>query len=321
MNLLAELYNNQQNITQNPTGTIRTPRQIAYDNWLNAQQQAQNTTKDEWGQAIGNSVNGLAKIISSAVVKNPYERAGATRNLDNFDDRQDQLVRDWAMQRMKNRNDFVQQAKEQLGMATADEERDWNRDLTTQQLAYKKELDRINQENNERDFNERVRQFDEQMKFAKEQAKANAENKVKETQDKQIQETLANIQNIESNINNLSQAKSLNNQVKNDGDLMSVFTTALNPFAKTPSSNRLSPIYQAYTKETDPKKVEMEIEKMGYRKGMSTKAFNENTDRLLQENRNQLIQQYAKLGYKILQDDETGLIRVVDNNGKTIKEF
>ena len=60
---------------------------------------------------------------------------------------------------------------------------------------------------------------------------------------------------------------------------------------------------------------------MGYRKGMSTKAFNENTDRLLQENRNQLIQQYAKLGYKILQDDETGLIRVVDNNGKTIKEF
>ena len=235
MNLLAELYNNQQNITQNPTGTIRTPRQIAYDNWLNAQQQAQNTKKDEWGQAIGNSVNGLAKIISSAVVKNPYERAGATRNLDNFDDRQDQLVRDWAMQRMKNRNDFVQQAKEQLGMATADEERDWNRDLTTQQLAYKKELDRINQENNERDFNERVRQFDEQMKFAKEQAKANAENKVKETQDKQIQETLANIQNIESNINNLSQAKSLNNQVKNDGDLMSVFTTALNPFAKTPS--------------------------------------------------------------------------------------
>ena len=321
MSILAELYNNQQNISQNPTGTIRTPRQIAYDNWLNAQQQAQNTTKDEWGQAIGNSVNGLAKIISSAVVKNPYERAGATRNLDNFDDRQDQLVRDWALQRMKNRNDFVQQAKEQLGLATADEERDWNRDLTTQQLAYKKELDRINQENNERDFNERVRQFDEQMKFAKEQAKANAENKVKETQDKQIQETLANIQNIESNINNLSQAKSLNNQVKNDGDLMSVFTTALNPFAKTPSANRLSPIYQAYTKETDPKKVEMEIEKMGYRKGMSTKAFNENTDRLLQENRNQLMQQYAKLGYKILQDDETGLIRVVDNNGKTIKEF
>ena len=152
MNLLAELYNNQQNITQNPTGTIRTPRQIAYDNWLNAQQQAQNTTKDEWGQAIGNSVNGLAKIISSAVVKNPYERAGATRNLDNFDDRQDQLVRDWAMQRMKNRNDFVQQAKEQLGMAMADEEREYNRNAQqqAQQQAYEQWLQE--QANKEREL-------------------------------------------------------------------------------------------------------------------------------------------------------------------------
>lgn len=149
MNLLAELYNNQQNITQNPTGTIRTPRQIAYDNWLNAQQQAQNTTKDEWGQAIGNSVNGLAKIISSAVVKDPYQKAGATRNLDNFDDRQDQLVRDWAMQRMKNRNDFVQQAKEQLGMTTADEEREYNRNAQqqAQQQAYEQWLkDQANKE-------------------------------------------------------------------------------------------------------------------------------------------------------------------------------
>ena len=152
MNLLAELYNNQQNITQNPTGTIRTPRQMAYDNWLNAQQQAQNTTKDEWGQAIGNSVNGLAKIISSAVVKDPYERAGATRNLDNFDDRQDQLVRDWAMQRMKNRNDFVQQAKEQLGLATADEEREYNRNAQqqAQQQAYEQWLQE--QANKEREL-------------------------------------------------------------------------------------------------------------------------------------------------------------------------
>lgn len=145
MNLLAELYNNQQNITQNPTGTIRTPRQIAYDNWLNAQQQAQNTTKDEWGQAIGNSVNGLAKIISSAVVKNPYERAGATRNLDNFDARQDALVRQWAMEQAKKRNDFVNQAREQLGMAKADEEQAYNRQQDALKFAYQKALDEWNQ--------------------------------------------------------------------------------------------------------------------------------------------------------------------------------
>ena len=174
MNLLAELYNNQQNITQNPTGTIRTPRQIAYDNWLNAQQQAQNTTKDEWGQAIGNSVNGLAKIISSAVVKDPYQKAGATRNLDNFDDRQDQLVRDWAMQRMKNRNDFVQQAKEQLGLATADEERDYEKEQNEIKLAYQKALDEWNQnfkkdefkyqqDKDVRDFNEDIRRYNKNL--------------------------------------------------------------------------------------------------------------------------------------------------------------
>lgn len=175
MNLLAELYNNQQNISQNPTGTIRTPRQIAYDNWLNAQQQAQNTTKDEWGQAIGNSVNGLAKIISSAVVKNPYERAGATRNLDNFDDRQDQLVRDWAMQRMKNRNDFVQQAKEQLGMTTADEEREYAKQQNEIKLAYQKALDEWNQnfkkdefkysqDKDKKEFDEDVRRYNQNQK-------------------------------------------------------------------------------------------------------------------------------------------------------------
>lgn len=175
MNLLAELYNNQQNITQNPTGTIRTPRQIAYDNWLNAQQQAQNTTKDEWGQAIGNSVNGLAKIISSAVVKDPYQKAGATRNLDNFDNRQDQLVRDWAMQRMKNRNDFVQQAKEQLGMATADEERDYEKEQNEIKLAYQKALDEWNQnfkkdefkysqDKDKKEFDEGVRRYNQNQK-------------------------------------------------------------------------------------------------------------------------------------------------------------
>lgn len=208
MNLLAELYNNQQNITQNPTGTIRTPRQIAYDNWLNAQQQAQNTTKDEWGQAIGNSVNGLAKIISSAVVKNPYERAGATRNLDNFDDRQDQLVRDWAMQRMKNRNDFVQQAKEQLGLATADEDRAYNRDLTAQQIAYKKLQDELAQKNYEQeqevkaknraedvDFRERTLKFQQdeaerKRKDAYEQAQREAEAKALAEQQKKEEEEL-----------------------------------------------------------------------------------------------------------------------------------
>ena len=147
MGLLSSLYQQQQQINQNPTSATRTPIQNAYDNLLNAQSNAQNTAKEEWGSAIGNSVNGLAKIIASSVIGNPIEKAASTRNLDNFDARQDALVRQWAMEQAKKRNDFVNQAREQLGMAKADEEQAYNR----QQDAYKKMID-------ERNFNNIVKQ-------------------------------------------------------------------------------------------------------------------------------------------------------------------
>lgn len=147
MGLLSPLYQQQQQINQNPTSAIRTPIQNAYDNLLNAQSNSQNTAKEEWGSAIGNSVNGLAKIIASSVIGNPIEKAASTRNLDNFDARQDALVRQWAMEQAKKRNDFVNQAREQLGMAKADEEQAYNR----QQDAYKKMID-------ERNFNNIVKQ-------------------------------------------------------------------------------------------------------------------------------------------------------------------
>lgn len=169
MGLLSSLYQQQQQINQNPTTTVKTPIQIAYDNYLNAQANAQNTKQDELGSAIGNSVNGLAKIIASSVIKNPFEKAGATSNLDNFDARQDDLVRNWALQRAKKRNDFVNQAREQLGMAKADEEQAYNRDLTTQQLAYKKLQDEIANKLNE-----------DKLKFAKEQAEQAQKNFDKE---------------------------------------------------------------------------------------------------------------------------------------------
>ena len=159
MGLLSSLYQQQQQINQNPTSATRTPIQNAYDNLLNAQSNAQNTAKEEWGSAIGNSVNGLAKIIASSVIGNPIEKAASTRNLDNFDARQDALVRQWAMEQAKKRNDFVNQAREQLGMAKADEEQAYNRDLTAQQIAYKQAQDMLNNELNRDKFN-----------FAKEQA-------------------------------------------------------------------------------------------------------------------------------------------------------
>ena len=158
MNILASLFNQQQQIAQNPTSVVKTPRQQAYENLMNAQQQAQNTTSDEWGSMLGHTVNGLAKIVASQAIKNPYERAGATRNLDNFDDRQDALARNWALQRMKQKNDYVQQAKDQLGLAIADENEQYNRDFNARKMAYQKMIDERNWDNLLKQQEEKKRQ-------------------------------------------------------------------------------------------------------------------------------------------------------------------
>lgn len=208
MGLLSSLYQQQQQINQNPTSAVRTPIQNAYDNLLNAQANAQNTAKEEWGSAIGNSVNGLAKIIASSVIGNPIEKAASTRNLDNFDARQDALVRQWAMEQAKKRNDFVNQAREQLGIAKADEEQAYNRELTKQQIAYKKLQDELAQKNYEQeqevkannraedvDFRERTFKWQQdeaerKRKDAYEQAQREAEAKALAEQQKKEEEEL-----------------------------------------------------------------------------------------------------------------------------------
>lgn len=160
--LLSTLsFNNVAQISQNPTSVIKTPRQEAYDNLLKAQEQAQNTTGDSWGQAIGNSISGLGKIISSAVIKDPYQKAGATNSLTEGDARQDQMIRDWANQRAKQKQDYIQQAKEQLGLAIEDEDKAYDRAWKGTQFAYQQALDKLAQENNERDFNEGVRRYNQ----------------------------------------------------------------------------------------------------------------------------------------------------------------
>lgn len=147
---LADLYNNQA--IQNPN-VQKTPLQIAYENLLNAQQQAQNTKSEEWGSAIGNSINGLGKIISSAVISDPYQKAGATNSLTMADDRQDRLIKEWLDRRMNKKNNFVQQAKEQLGLANAEEEKDYQRGLqkTQAEISAQQYADKLAQI--ERDFN------------------------------------------------------------------------------------------------------------------------------------------------------------------------
>ena len=202
MSLLSDIFQQNQQIAQNPTRVIKNPLQTAYDNYLNAQNKAQDTKADEWGSAIGHSINGLAKIIASATVKNPYERAGATSNLDNFDERQDNLVRNWALQRAKQRNYYVQQAREQLGLAREDDDKNYNRELTAQQIAYKKAQDEIANKLNEDKFN-----------FAKAQAEIDNQNKA-DILDLQKKKFDAEIKALQNKAPELTEEEKLHNEIK-----------------------------------------------------------------------------------------------------------
>lgn len=202
MSLLSDIFQQNQQIAQNPTRVIKSPLQTAYDNYINAQNNAQNNKEDEWGSAIGHSINGLAKIIASATVKNPYERAGATSNLDNFDERQDNLVRNWALQRAKQRNDYVQQAREQLGLAREDDDKNYNRELTAQQIAYKKAQDDIANKLNEDKFN-----------FAKAQAEIDNQNKA-DILKLQKDKLNAEIKALQNKAPELTEEEKLQNEIK-----------------------------------------------------------------------------------------------------------
>ena len=202
MSLLSDIFQQNQQIAQNPTRVIKSPLQTAYDNYINAQNNAQNNKEDEWGSAIGHSINGLAKIIASATVKNPYERAGATSNLDNFDERQDNLVRNWALQRAKQRNDYVQQAREQLGLAREDDDKNYNRELTAQQIAYKKAQDDIANKLNEDKFN-----------FAKAQAEIDNQNKA-DILKLQKDKLNAEIDALKNKAPELTEEEKLQNEIK-----------------------------------------------------------------------------------------------------------
>lgn len=202
MSLLSDIFQQNQQIAQNPTRVIKNPLQTAYDNYINAQNNAQNNKEDEWGSAIGHSINGLAKIIASATVKNPYERAGATSNLDNFDERQDNLVRNWALQRAKQRNDYVQQAREQLGLAREDDDKNYNRELTAQQIAYKKAQDDIANKLNEDKFN-----------FAKAQAEIDNQNKA-DILKLQKDKLNAEIKALQNKAPELTEEEKLQNEIK-----------------------------------------------------------------------------------------------------------
>lgn len=177
MSLLNDILQQNNQIAQNPTSVIRTPTQVAYDNLLNRQAEIekQNKTNGLVG-GLMSGIGGLGKIIASAVVKNPFQQAGAMEGLTQQEGRIDQLRQAYENARQTKNRDYIQQAKEQLGMAQADEDKAYNRELTANQIAYKKAQDEIANKLNQDKLDFMKEQADEERKQREITNQRNAEN-------------------------------------------------------------------------------------------------------------------------------------------------
>lgn len=152
MGLLNDMFQKQQQISQNPTSVVRTPQQVAYDNLLNREAEInQQNKRNNFVSGLMSGIGGLGKVIANSVVSNPYQKAGAMEGIGEQETRLDGLRQAYDQARQQQNKDYVAQAREQLGLAREDEDKAYNRDLTKEQIAYKKMID-------DRNFNNQVKQ-------------------------------------------------------------------------------------------------------------------------------------------------------------------
>ena len=158
-----------------PGMETRTPTQIAYDNLLNREAEIEKRNKtNNLVSGLMSGMGGLGKIIASAVVKNPFQQAGAMEGLSEQEQRIDNLRQAYNQARQQQNKDYVQQAKEQLAQAVADEDKTYNRELTANQIAYKKAQDELAQKNYEKEQETKAQQRAEDVAFRNQQAAAQA---------------------------------------------------------------------------------------------------------------------------------------------------
>lgn len=158
---LFEAYNQQQ------TQQSYVPQQRA--NLQTAYNQALGQRTPNWAIHLSNAMPSIAEIIAAGTTKGAFNQGRIADSLERQKNRQ--IAYTQALQNMEDNRvkDYVQMAKDQLNLDIANEQEAYNRDLTTQQLAYKKLQDEIANKLNEDKFN-----------FAKEQAEQAQKNFEKE---------------------------------------------------------------------------------------------------------------------------------------------
>lgn len=220
---LFEAYNQQQ-AQQSYAPQQRANLQTAYN-------QALGQRTPNWAIHLSNAMPSIAEIIAAGTTKGAFNQGRIADSLERQKNRQ--IAYTQALQNMEDNRvkDYVQMAKDQLNLDIADEERAYNRDLTKQQIAYKKLQDELAQKNYEKeqeakaksraedvDFRERTFKWQQEeaerkRKEAQEQAQREAEAKALAEQQKQEEAELKKkeekIKQTQSLLNSFNSAGSI----------------------------------------------------------------------------------------------------------------
>ena len=155
---LFEAYNQQQ-AQQSYAPQQRANLQTAYN-------QALGQRTPNWAIHLSNAMPSIAEIIAAGTTKGAFNQGRIADSLERQKNRQ--IAYTQALQNMEDNRvkDYVQMAKDQLNLDIADEERAYNRDLTAQQIAYKKAQDELAQQRyeQEQEAKKKQQEFENQLR-------------------------------------------------------------------------------------------------------------------------------------------------------------
>lgn len=152
MSVINDMYNNNNVLANVPRTQVPSGNRLQdiYNEVL-AQKKG-----NAWANMIEDSLAPLGQIIANATIKNGFQQGAVANSLEN--ERQRSIARRLAKQEQANREgeNYIDLAREQLGLDTAEDERAYNRGLQKDQMEVAKQqyADRMAQQDLENKLNQ-----------------------------------------------------------------------------------------------------------------------------------------------------------------------
>ena len=127
---VLDLYNNTRELANNTINNLAQTQAITPKrNLQEAYNIAMGKTTPNWAINLSNAMPSIGEIVANATIKNGFQQRPVAESLERQKNRQ-QAYNQWLKENEQNQvNDYVQMAKEQLGMDIAEDEREYNRNM------------------------------------------------------------------------------------------------------------------------------------------------------------------------------------------------